>query len=73
MPAYAYTLSFPCPDCGGILTMHSPEASGCCPLCNCDLKVNLSVEKNEIIPINGEEDNQLAWEKRAFRKCKSAV
>jgi len=70
MPVYTHKLSFPCPDCGGILTMHSPEASGCCPLCDSTITVSLTVQSAPVAKLGEvEEDNRLAWDKRAFRRC----
>ncbi|MBK1832141.1 hypothetical protein JIN77_15495 [Verrucomicrobiaceae bacterium R5-34] len=70
MAIYTHKLSFPCPDCGGILTMRSPDASGPCPLCTSLITVKLTVESAPVAKLGGEEeDTRLTWDKRAFRRC----
>ena len=39
----AVQLTFPCPACGGFVTLRTFRASGPCPACNTHLEVNLQV------------------------------
>ena len=40
----AIQLTFPCPACGGFLTLRTFKAAGPCPACGTHLTVNLSVQ-----------------------------
>ena len=40
----AVQLTFPCPACGGFVTMRTFRASGPCPACGTKLEVNLTVQ-----------------------------
>jgi hypothetical protein len=42
----AVQLTFPCPSCGGFLTLRSFKATGPCPSCKTVLDVDLSVKPN---------------------------
>lgn len=64
-----YKLSFPCPECAGLLTMHNPVASGPCPLCQCEITVELTVSKSEHDTTSGENRPKLGWDRRSFRRC----
>ncbi|MBT8045443.1 MAG: hypothetical protein KJO79_10875 [Verrucomicrobiae bacterium] len=71
MPTYAYQVSFPCPECGGVLTMSVKCGEGNCPLCNADIYVNLDVQKgNSHSNSDKSKDNTpgRGWDNRAFRR-----
>ena len=44
----AVQLTFPCPACGGFLTLRTFRAMGPCPACGTQLEVNLHVR--QVIP-----------------------
>ena len=45
MPSSAVQLTFPCPACGGYLSLSTFHASGPCPTCQTVLEVHLSVSQ----------------------------
>ncbi len=66
----AYKLSFPCPHCGGVLTMGAKKGSGHCPLCQCSLSVNLDIQ-TDTAENNTDTPRKPAargWDARAFRR-----
>jgi len=61
-----YLLSFPCPDCDGVLTLSTQNGTGSCPICHCSLAVTLMVQKTESAPKNNSPAR--GWDTRAFRR-----
>ena len=45
MPKSAVQLTFPCPACGGYLSLNTFRATGPCPTCKTILEVDLSVHQ----------------------------
>ena len=45
MPKSAVQLTFPCPACGGYLSLSTLHATGPCPTCKAPLEVHLSVHQ----------------------------
>ena len=65
MPTNAYKLNFPCPGCGGMITMCVKSGIGHCPICTCTLSASLHVT---IMTGEKEDPIKLGWDKRAFRR-----
>lgn len=70
MPPPAYKLSFPCPHCGGVLTMATKNGSGNCPLCHCRLSVTLDIQTDaaENNTDTRSKATPRGWDSRAFRR-----
>ena len=70
MSANAYKLSFPCPECDGVLTMSVKTGEGNCPLCDTAIVANLDIQKTS--PQNSESIPKRGWDNRAFRRPSTA-
>lgn len=64
MASFAYQLTFPCPECNGILMMRTEHGTGECPLCHCSIEARLDVQTVQAAT----QEPKLGWDKRAFRR-----
>lgn len=66
----AVQLTFPCPACGGFLTLRTFRATGPCPSCRTMLDVNLSVQPSSTLgemPTASGDSAGKKFEERRFR------
>ncbi len=65
----AVQLTFPCPACGGFLTLRTFRAMGPCPTCGTQLEVSLHVRPivPQITPSNSDSASGRKFDERRFR------
>ena len=65
----AVQLTFPCPACGGFLTLRAFKAVGPCPACGTQLEVNLQVQQASaaVLAADGDGGPPKKFEERRFR------